>query len=199
MSTSPIHSHISQHHLGKRGASAPDKIRLVPPTEVSAAAALEFRQEFLNAGESVINGSSLLDQTPAYADWLAHAQAQADPATVPPGWVRTEVFFAVREADARIVGIIDLRHELNDFLRDFGHCGFSVRPSERQRGYATAMLQQLCAHARACGMPQLQLSAEVDNTPSLRTIAKAGGRPLRRFQHEGREAVVHLLPLSPTL
>ena len=176
-----------------------ETIHLCTPTPEMEAAALGFRQEFMNAGELVINGSSLWDQTPAYTDWLARVRAQADPTTVPPGWVRTDVFFAVREADARIVGIIDLRYELNDFLRDLGHCGFSVRPSERQRGYATAMLQQLCAHARACGMPQLQLSAEADNLPSLRTIAKAGGRPLRRFLHEGREAVVHLLPLSTTL
>lgn len=43
-------------------------------------------------------------------------------------------FFAVRKSDGRIVGIIDLRHTLNDFLKDLGNCGYSVRPSERKKG-----------------------------------------------------------------
>ena len=172
-----------------------DAIRLCTPTPEMEAAAVDFRQEFFQAGESVINGSSLLDQIPSYPDWLARVQAQACAATVPPGWVRTDVFFAVREADQRLVGIIDLRHELNDFLRDFGHSGFSVRPSERRQGYATAMLRQLCARAVSLGMPQLQLAAETSNTASCRTIVRAGAKPWRTFLHEGREAMVYLIHL----
>ena len=47
------------------------------------------------------------------------------------------IFFAVD--NDRIVGIIDFRHTLNDFLKDLGHCGYSVRPSERRKGFATEM------------------------------------------------------------
>ncbi|WP_243158321.1 GNAT family N-acetyltransferase [Clostridium perfringens] len=41
---------------------------------------------------------------------------------------------AIREADNKIVGIIDIRHFLNDYLEKFGgHIGYSVRKSERQK------------------------------------------------------------------
>lgn len=52
----------------------------------------------------------------------------------------TEVFFAVRKRDDKIMGMIDLRHTLNAFLKDLGNCGYSVRPSERRKGYATVYL-----------------------------------------------------------
>lgn len=159
-------------------------------------AALEFRQEFFDFGEQVINGSALLDRIPSYADWLAQVQANACAETVSDGWVRTEVFFAERVEDGRLVGIIDLRHELNDFLRDFGHSGFSVRPSERCRGYGKRMLQLLCERADAIGLPHLQLAAEESNTPSLRIIEALGALPQRSFAHENRPARVYFLPLS---
>ena len=70
----------------------------------------------------------------------------------------------------KIVGIIDLRHTLNDFLKDFGNCGYSVRPSERKKGYATDMLRQILKVAKESGMDELHLSVERDNKPSIRTI-----------------------------
>ena len=172
-----------------------DDILLLAPTPEMAEAALEFRQEFFDAGESIINGSALLDLTPRYADWLAQVQANSRAETVSPDWVRSEVYFAVRAADSRLVGIIDLRLELNDFLRDFGHCGFSVRPTERRRGYATAMLRLICRRAGELGMPHLQLSAEAANAPSLRTIERIGAHRHRTFTHNGAAAYVYLLPL----
>lgn len=174
-----------------------DRIKLIPPSAEYERAVLDFRQEFFDAGEQTISGSSLLDKTPHYADWLAQVRANARRETLIPGWVLTEVFLAIRERDGAIVGIIDLRHELNDFLRDFGHCGYSVRPGERGKGYATAMLQQVCAHAHMCGMEQLQLSCELSNTPSLRIITRAGGEFLRHFTHAGEQAAVYMLSCSP--
>ena len=94
-----------------------------------------------------------------------------------------------------MVGIIDLRHELNAFLRDFGHCGYSVRPAERGKGYGSAMLSLLCEHARRCGMQELQLSCEADNAPSRRMILRAGGKCEREFTHQGKRALVYKVAL----
>ena len=170
-------------------------ICLVPPDETWEAAVVAFREEFRAAGERVICGSALLDQMPDYAAWLRLVRANACRETVTRGWVLSEVFLAVRKADQHVVGIIDLRHELNDFLRDFGHCGYSVRPGERGKGYGRAMLHLLCEHAQRCGMAWLQLSCEADNTPSRRMIISAGGKCVREFTHEGKRALVHRLEL----
>ena len=172
-----------------------DDICLVVPDEAWEARVVAFRQEFWEAGERVIYGSALLDQRENYAEWLELVRANACRETVPRAWVHSEVFLAVRKRDQRIVGIIELRHELNDFLRDFGHCGYSVRPTERGKGYGRAMLRQLCKHAQQCGMAHLQLSCEESNTPSRRMITRAGGKYTRDFSYQGKRALVYMLPL----
>lgn len=174
---------------------AVEEICLVAPTPEMEQEVTAFRQEFFDAGEQIINGSALLDKTPSYADWLARVQANARAETVQAGWVRSELYMAVRVSDRYPVGIIDLRCELNAFLRDFGHSGFSVRPSERRRGYGKRMLQLLCDRARALSMPSLQLAAEAENTPSLRIIEKLGRAYQRDFLYENRFARVYILPL----
>ena len=170
------------------------KIRLVRPSAAMKEAALAFREEFFAAGERVINGSELLDQAADYAQWLRDVTDNTDAATVHPGWVVTDTFFAVDETD-RIIGIIDFRHTLNDFLKDFGNSGYSVRPSERRRGYATRMLRQLLEYAKESGFTALHLSVERDNTPSVKTILKNGGVYERSFEFEGKQADIYQIAL----
>ena len=108
-------------------------IILVRPTLELKEEALAYREEHFQQGEKIIYGSELLDKTESYEEWLTDVTRNTDPKTVSETRAVTDTFFAVRESDARIVGIIDLRHTLNDFLKDLGHCGYSVRPSERRK------------------------------------------------------------------
>lgn len=169
-------------------------IRLVRPTQELKKKAIDFRQEFFDNDETIINGSELLDKTDNYEDWLKAVTANTKVETVNPSWVVTDTFFAVDETN-KIVGIIDLRHTLNDFLKDLGHCGYSVRPSERRKGYATKMLRLLLSVAKDIGMSELYLSAERDNTPSIKTITKNGGAYERSFEFEGGQADIYKIVL----
>ncbi len=92
-------------------------------------------------------------------DWLKAITDNTNIETVNPNWVVTDTFFAVDETE-RLIGIIDLRHTLNDFLKDLGNCGYSVRPSERKKGNATQMLHLLLDVARNAGLRELHLSVE---------------------------------------
>ena len=103
-----------------------------------------------------------------------------------------DTYFAFDDND-RIVGIIDLRHELNDFLKDFGNSGYSVRPSERRKGYATEMLKLIIQRAAEIGMEKLLLSVERSNEASVKTITKNGGKYVRSFTFEGEEADVYMI------
>ena len=154
--------------------------------------AIDFKQEFIDNGEPIINGSELLDQMDSYDEWLKSVSDNTSAKWVNPSWVVTDTYFAFDEND-RMVGIIDLRHELNEYLKDFGNCGYSVRPSERRKGYATEMLKLILNRARELGMDKLQLSVERSNEASVKTITKNGGKYERSFTFDGAEADVYCI------
>ena len=170
-------------------------IYLVRPTIELKEQALEYRNEHFINGENIINGSELLDQTENYEEWLAAVTDNTNRETVNENWVVTDTFFAVRKSDGKIIGIIDLRHTLNDFLKDFGNCGYSVRPSERRKGYATQMLGQIKDIAKKAGLPELHISVERSNETSVRVIRKNGGVYERSFTHEGEPADIYRITL----
>lgn len=172
-----------------------EKIWLVKPILELKDQALEYRQEHFDFGEQVINGSELFDKIASYEEWLEKVIANASEESVDPDWVLTDTFFAVRASDHKIVGIADLRYQLNDFLKDFGNCGYSVRPSERRKGYASEILRQICLLAGKHGLKQLQLSVEKDNAASIKAIEKNGGTYCRSFIFDHEEAYVYLINL----
>lgn len=169
-------------------------IRLARPTIDMKECALNYRQEHFDNNEMIINGSELFDKTNSYEDWLKSITDNANAKTVNPNWVVTDTFFAVDENE-RIIGIIDLRRELNDFLKDFGNSGYSVRPSERSKGYATEMLRQLLNVAKEIGLQKLQLSVERNNQASIKTIIRNGGIYERSFEFEGSPADIYVIAL----
>ena len=169
-------------------------LSLVRPNKEHKMQALDFKQEFFGNNEKIINGSELLDQMENYEEWLVSVTNNISEETVNPAWVVTDTFFAVNESN-EIVGIIDLRHTLNDFLKDFGNCGYSVRPSERRKGYATEMLRQILDVARESGMTELHLSVERDNEPSIKTIISNGGVYVRSFEFENEMADIYRIGL----
>lgn len=167
-------------------------IKLKRPIKEYEAEALAFKKEFIDNGEQTINGSELLDQMDSYDEWLKSVSDNTSPETVNPSWVVTDTYFAFDESN-RLVGIIDLRHNLNDFLKDFGNSGYSVRPSERRKGYATEMLRLIIERAAEIGLGKLQLSVERTNEPSVKTILKNGGKYERSFTFEGEDADVYII------
>ena len=167
-------------------------IKLKRPIKENEAEALAFKQEFIDNGEQTINGSELLDQKDSYDEWLKSVSDNTSQETVNPSWVVTDTYFAFDESN-RLVGIIDLRHNLNDFLKDFGNSGYSVRPSERMKGYATEMLRLIIERAAEIGLGKFQLSVERTNEPSVKTILKNGGKYERSFTFESEEADVYMI------
>lgn len=173
-----------------------NELCLVRPTLELKEKALEYSSEHFQYGERIINGSELLDKTESYEEWLTSVTLNTDPKTVNKDWVVTDTFFAVRKSDDKIIGIIDLRHSLNEFLQDLGNCGYSVRPTERKKGYATEMLQLLLHTAKEAGMNELHISVEKDNTASVKVIQKNGGVYERSFSFENETVDIYRIALS---
>lgn len=87
--------------------------------------------------------------------------------------------------------MIDFRHTLNEFLKNLGNCGYSVRPSERKKGYATEMLSQLIPVAKVAGIPALHISVEKANMASIKVIQNNGGIYERSFSFENETADIY--------
>lgn len=151
-------------------------IRLERAMSAHKAAAEEMKREFFNNGEAVINGSALLDQM-SFDEWIISTNQNHMPETVRPDWSIATTFFAFRKSDNKMIGMIDVRHELSvPFLQEYGgHIGYSVRPSERRKGYATLMLRLALSYCRSLGIHEVKIGCYTDNEPSIRTIERCGG------------------------
>lgn len=155
---------------GENGAS---ELRLVFPTLEMEREALAYRQEYFDCGEFVIHGDGGLDNAESYSQWIE--KINGDLTKERENFVASTTLFAV--VGERIVGTIQIRHKLNDFLLQFGgHIGYGVRPSERRRGYASAMLKEALRMYREKGIDRVLVTCDKSNTGSARTILKNGGK-----------------------
>lgn len=148
---------------------------LIAPNRSYVRQAAEYRREFLDAGDSM-DGTGSLRQAENAGQWLDSLEPLSRRETTPPHLVPATQLVFVREADDRLVGMIQIRHCLNDYLAKFGgHIGYSVRPSERRKGYAGAMLAAALPVCRELGLERVLITCSEDNEASRRTILSNGG------------------------
>lgn len=153
-------------------------ITLKRPTEKYTRDIEEFRREILEANDKdAFAGAFGLEECESVADWIEDVNQWRNVETCPQNHVPADVYIAVRNSDDRIVGVIDLRHHINNpVLRAWGgHIGYSVRPSERGKGYAKEMLRQNLVRAKQLGLSQVMITCDHNNYASEKTILANGG------------------------
>ena len=154
-------------------------MKMVFPTIEYKDRAIEFVNEFIAAGTLSLDGSGGLDRylrESSYEQWLQKLIAYIDIANPPEGKVPSLTYFYVREEDERIVGMIDIRLALNNFLRnEGGHIGYCVRPSERRKHYATAMLREGLRVLKTIGVRDVIVTCDKVNVASAGVIKNNGG------------------------
>ena len=150
------------------------QISLIEPCEQLREAYLDYVMEFNAAEEGYIHGSGV-KMTGSFSEFVRTLQDSAKGINLPDGWVPASTYWLVR--DGRVLGVSNLRHDLNDFLRhEGGHIGYSVRPSERGKSYGTLMLKLVLKKAKELGLEKVLVTCDKDNSASARVIEKNGGK-----------------------
>lgn len=151
-----------------------DTLKLVIANGEYLAQVWDYRRECLEAG-SRTDGCGPLRKAESPEWWLAETEKYLSPDTLPEGKVMATQFLAIRERDNTLVGMLQVRHTLNDYLAQFGgHIGYSVRPSERRKGYAKEMLWLVLPYCKdTLGIDRLLIFCE--NEYSSRTVRANGG------------------------
>ena len=150
-------------------------MKLIEPTMEYDRQIRAYRQEFMESGDSM-DGTGRLSKFDDPQEWIDFLAKHRDPKTIPEGRVPATQLIFVREEDDKIVGMLDIRHFLNEYLEKFGgHIGYSVAPSERRRGYATQMLKTALLVCRELGIGRVLITCIKGNEGSKRTILNNGG------------------------
>ncbi|HEX8476579.1 MAG TPA: GNAT family N-acetyltransferase [Pyrinomonadaceae bacterium] len=136
----------------------------------------EWRREFVSMAEEhrAAGDDIYRDAIEDFDAYLRLLKNSALGINRPPGRVPAETFCLAR--DRRILGRSSLRHYLTpDLEHEGGHIGYSIRPSERRKGYGTLILTLTLEKARERGLKRVLLTCDTDNVGSARIIEKNGG------------------------
>lgn len=173
-------------------------IKLISPSLSYEAQIKEFRAEFL-ANNDNMDGTSFLSQYEDVHQWLRSVEANSHHETVAEGLVVASQWLAVRESDDRLVGMLSVRHTLNEYLSQFGgHIGYSVRSSERNQGYAKEMLKLSLAVAQSIGLEKVLVTCDKDNQASAKVIQANGGVFESELLEEGQPVQRYWITLPQT-
>ena len=152
-----------------------DELILIRPTMEYANQIMEYKQDFLDAGDSM-DGCGPLRRYEDPKEYLKLCMELEKPETVPEGFVVATQFLCVRKMDNKLVGMIQVRHYFNEFLEKYaGNIGYSVRPSERRKGYAKEMLKMVLPFCREVGLEKILVACIDGNVGSEKTILANGG------------------------
>jgi len=157
------------------------------PAHTSAQAALVrpgagLRAPFLEAAYEYRDAGEELDPAfPAYwnasfEEYVKQLDDLAQGRHLPFSMVRSDTFWLL-SGDGRLIGMSRLRGRLSRSLRiEGGHIGYTIRPSERRKGYGTRLCALTIEEARKTGkFTRLLITCDTRNTGSARIIEKNGG------------------------
>ena len=153
-------------------------IKLVKPDKSYETDVFAYKQEMIEAGDPELNGCGGLDKQTDFDSWYNRILEYVDRNTIPKDspYVEGSQWFLVNTETNRILGMVNIRHYLNDHLSKFGgHIGYSIRPSERRMGYGKLQLKLALDFLKTKGVEKALLSCDDNNPASYKTIEACGG------------------------
>lgn len=153
-----------------------NRLKLVFPTEEYKSQVEKFLQEHFDNNEFELHGSGGLDRIKNFDTWLEKVRNDLEENVIEKNRVPATLFLAIRKSDNKLIGMIQIRHKLNEKLvKDCGHIGDGVRPSERKKGYATEMIRLALEECKKIGIRRVLMVCYKDNIGSRKSIQNNGG------------------------
>ena len=152
------------------------------PSQTDKETILEMIAEF-EREKSAHDGGFWNPDNFVYEEWLEeNLQAEAG-LNIPENWVPAIQLVSFDEA-GQALGFLNLRLRLNDYLLEKGgHIGYSIRPSERGKGYAKEALRQGLQVAKEKNIKRALVTCSTEN-PASRAVILANGGQLEDIRHE---------------
>ncbi len=149
-------------------------VHLVRPSTKFKDEYLSFYQEWKESNDNMV--PLVITKDPRDFDGMINfLMNNEEGINLPEGWVRDSTYWLVTETN-RILGAVNIRHQLTEKLLNCGgHIGYGIRPSERQKGYATQLLSLALEKTKELGINKVLVVCDADNIASKKTIIKNGG------------------------
>lgn len=158
-----------------------EKFKLVIPTIEYKEQALEYMKEHYEYKSAIHGVGGLNRYLEDFQGWLEKLEIYRK-STITQEIVPAETFFLVRVNDNKVIGMIDIRLALNEKLRKSGgNIGYSIRPTERRKGYNKINLYLALLECQKHGLKKVMLSCNKDNLGSAKTIQSFDAELEREF------------------
>lgn len=152
-----------------------DSIKLILPDPEYKDQVLAYKEEFIKNNDSM-DGCARLEEFDNFEDWYISVYNSLRGKNIKEGMVPATTYLAIRVDDKKVVGMVDIRHRLNPFLANFGgHIGYSVRKSERNKGYGTEILAKALKICKDMSLDNVLVTCKKGNIASEKIIKKNGG------------------------
>lgn len=152
-----------------------NRLYLKFPTIEDKEKVLEFKKEFLESGQKIA-GVGGLERIDSYEEWLKKINNDLTKETCGEGRVPSIQYLTYRIDDDKLVGMVQIRTELNDYLLKYGgHIGDCIRPSEQRKGYATEQISLALEKCKDLNIDRVLITCMTKNIASARTIQKNCG------------------------
>lgn len=144
------------------------------PTLADKETVLEMMVEFEQA-QSPHDGGFWETEAFSYEEWLETNMQKEMGINLPENRVPSIQFVSFDDV-GRALGFLNLRLKLNEgLLNHAGHIGYSIRPSERGKGYAKEALRQGLQIAKEKNIKKALVTCSTENPASRAVIVANGG------------------------
>ena len=163
-----------------------NRLKLVLPTPDYESKVMDYKREFIESGDRIY-GAGGLKNAGNFNEWYTLFKNNLNEETVREGLSPETTYLAMAIDDGRLVGMVNIKHKLNDFLLKFGgHIDYSVRKSERQKGYAREMLGLALKECAKLNIKKVLITCGKDNVASKKVIISNGGKLENEVQEKNK-------------